>query len=139
MKANATKFKTVDEYLSVFPPATRKILQEVRKAISDAAPDAEEVISYNMPAYRKDGILVYFAGYERHIGFYPTASGIEHFEKDLSSFKHARGSVQFPVNEPVPVELIRKIVGFRVKENLQKRAVSKGVNVNRKYPAKKHP
>lgn len=114
------KFTSVDEYIAMFSLTTQRKLQTIRKAIRDAAPGAEEVISYNMPAYRLIGILVYFAGYERHIGFYPTASGIAHFARELSGYKSAKGSVQFPLAEPVPVELVQEIVRFRVRENALK-------------------
>ena len=120
-----TKFKTVDEYIKAFPAATQKILQQVRKSIKDAAPKAEEVVSYNMPAYKLDGMLVYFAAYDKHIGFYPTPGGIAAFKKELSVYKSAKGSVQFPVDEPMPLALITKIVKFRVKENMEKAVAKK--------------
>ena len=125
MKATATKFKTVEEYLSAFPAGTKKILQEVRKTIKQAAPQAEELISYNMPAFKLHGVLVYYAAYKAHIGFYPTASGIETFKKELSPFKNSKGAVQFPIPEPIPFDLISKIVKFRVKENLEKEKAKK--------------
>jgi uncharacterized protein YdhG (YjbR/CyaY superfamily) len=116
----STKFKTVDEYLSAFPANTKSILKELRKTIKQAAPQAEELISYNMPAYKSAGILVYYAAYKEHIGFYPTPSGIETFKKELSDYKGAKGSIQFPLDEPLPFDLISKIVKFRVRENLEK-------------------
>ena len=118
-----TKFTSTDEYLSVFPVQTKKVLQEIRRIIKKAAPDAEEVISYNMPAYKLNGILVYFAGYENHIGFYPTASGIEAFRKEISSYKNSKGAVQFPLDEPLPADLITKIVQFRVAQTKKKRSI----------------
>jgi uncharacterized protein YdhG (YjbR/CyaY superfamily) len=118
-----TKFTSTDEYLSVFPVQTKKVLQEIRSIIKKAAPDAEEVISYNMPAYKLNGILVYFAGYENHIGFYPTASGIEAFRKEISSYKNSKGAVQFPLGEPLPADLITKMVQFRVAETKNKRSI----------------
>jgi len=111
-----TKFKSVNEYFSAFPVSTRKILQQVRDTIKKAAPNAEEVISYNMPAFKLNSVLVYFAGYQNHIGFYPTASGIEAFKKEFSTYKWSKGAVQFPVDEPLPLQLISKIVAFRVAE-----------------------
>ena len=120
-----TKFKTVDEYIKAFSGATQKILQQVRKTIKEAAPKAEEVISYNMPAYKQDGMLVFFAAYDKHIGFYPTPGGIAAFKKELSVYKSAKGSVQFPVDEPMPLALITKIVKFRVKENMEKAVAKK--------------
>jgi uncharacterized protein YdhG (YjbR/CyaY superfamily) len=121
MKATSTKFKTVDEYLSTLPKNVRDILKELRKTIKQAAPQAEELISYNMPAFKLNGMLVYYAAYKEHIGFYPTPSGIEAFKKELSEYEGAKGSVQFPINRPIPFDLIRKIVNFRVQENLKKK------------------
>ena len=112
-----TKFKTVDEYLSTFPNATQLKLQQVRAIIKKYAPLAKELISYNMPAFSYNGILVYYAGYKNHIGFYPTASGIAAFKNELGSYDWAKGSVQFPLDKPIPEELIGRIVNFRVKEN----------------------
>lgn len=114
------KFKSVDEYISTFPRNIIELLQQLRETIQQAAPKAEEVISYNMPAYKMNGMLVYFAGYKKHIGFYPTASGIEAFKEELFAYKGAKGSVQFPVDEPLPLSLIKKIVKHRVKQNLQR-------------------
>jgi uncharacterized protein YdhG (YjbR/CyaY superfamily) len=114
------KVNNPDQYIAGFPKETRELLEQVRAAIKNAAPDAEELISYQMPAYKYHGILVYFAGYKKHIGFYPTALGIAAFKKELSVYKGARGSVQFPLDKPLPIPLITKIVAFRVKENLKK-------------------
>ena len=125
MQAISTKFKTVDEYLSAFPAATRKILQEVRQTIKKAAPQAEEVISYNMPAFKLHGVLVYYAAYQKHIGFYPTPSAIKAFQKELAQYESSKGAVQFPIDQPMPVELITKIVHFRVRENLAKEKTGK--------------
>ena len=120
MDRNKTSFSTIDEYIATFPQDVQKILQGLRKAIKAAAPDAEERISYQMPAFSLNGNLVYFAAYKNHIGFYPTASGIEAFKKDLAEYKSAKGSVQFPINKPLPLPLIAKIVKFRVAENARK-------------------
>ena len=120
MKADAQKFQTVDEYLGSFPESTKRILKEIRKTIKKAAPSAEESISYNMPAFKFHGVLVYYAGYQHHIGFYPTPSGIEAFKKELSEYVSAKGSVQFPIDKPMPLDLISEIVKFRVEENLEK-------------------
>lgn len=120
MKTNTDKINDIDKYVTGFPADTQKLLQQLRSTITKAAPDAEEVISYQMPAYKYHGMLVYFAAYENHIGFYPTPSGIEKFEKELSAFKRAKGSVQFPIDKPLPLQLISKIVAFRVKENLER-------------------
>ena len=119
MKAEAQKFQTVDEYLASFPEPTKRILKEIRKTIKKAAPAAEELISYNMPAFKLHGVLVYYAGYQNHIGFYPTPSGIEAFKKELSGYVSAKGSVQFPIDKPMPLDLISEIVKFRVEENLE--------------------
>lgn len=115
-----TKVKTVEEYIANFPEATRKILEQVRSTIKETAPQAEESISYAMPAYKLNGKpLVYFAGYKTHIGFYATPTGHEAFEKELSVYKQGKGSVQFPINEPMPLDLIARITKFRVEENLK--------------------
>jgi uncharacterized protein YdhG (YjbR/CyaY superfamily) len=119
------KFKTVEEYIDTFPATTKKILQQVRKTIKEAAPNAEEVISYNMPAYKQEGMLVFFAAYDKHIGFYPTPGGIEAFKKELSVYNSAKGSVQFPIDNPMPLALITKIVKYRIKENLEKASLKK--------------
>jgi uncharacterized protein YdhG (YjbR/CyaY superfamily) len=117
MKNIKIGFKSMDEYIGTFPVEVQAILQEMRKAIKTAAPDAEEKISYQMPAFSLNGILVYFAAFEKHIGFYPTSSGIRAFKKELSVYKGGAGSVQFPIDKPLPLELIKKIVKFRVSEN----------------------
>lgn len=113
------KFKDVDSYIATFPKDIQAILEQVRNVIKSSAPKAEEVISYNMPAYKYLGMLVYFAGYKQHIGFYPTASGITAFKTELSNYKNAKGSVQFPLDKPMPLALIKKMVKYRVKENLE--------------------
>jgi uncharacterized protein YdhG (YjbR/CyaY superfamily) len=112
---------SIDEYIAGFPSATQKVLQEVRALIKASAPDATETISYAMPTFDLNGHhLVHFAGYERHIGFYPVPSGIEAFAEELQPYKRAKGSVQFPLGRPLPTELIRRIVEFRVAENTRK-------------------
>ena len=115
-----SKFKTVDEYLSTLLANTKGILKELRKTIKQAAPQAEELISYNMPAFKLHGMLVYYAAYKEHIGFYPAPSGIEAFKKEVSGYEGAKGSIKFPMGKPLPLSLITKIVKFRVKENLEK-------------------
>lgn len=115
-----TEFEDIDAYIATFPENVQKILEQVRNAIKTSAPKAEEVISYGMPAFKFHGILVYFAGYKQHIGFYPTASGIAVFKNELSKYKNAKGSVQFPLDKPMPISLIKKMVKFRVKENIEK-------------------
>lgn len=111
---------TVEEYISSFPPDIQELLQQVRITIQEAAPDAEECIAYAMPAYKLNGPLVYFAGYKGHIGFYATPTGHEAFKRELSRYKEGKGSVQFPLDEPLPLKLIEKIVRFRVEENRTK-------------------
>lgn len=117
--------ETVDAYIAAFPKEVQQLLKQMRAAIKAAAPKAEEVISYGMPGYKHHGVLVYFAGYKNHIGFYATPTGHKSFEKELSKYKQGKGSVQFPVEEPLPLALITKIVKFRVKENEEKAVMKK--------------
>jgi uncharacterized protein YdhG (YjbR/CyaY superfamily) len=115
------KFKTVDEYLSSFPPNIKKNLTILRKAIKQAAPEAEEVISYNMPAYKFHGILIYFAAHTNHIGFYPGNKIVNIvFKDDLIEYETSKGTIKFPFEKPIPLRLIKTIVKYRVKENLDK-------------------
>jgi uncharacterized protein YdhG (YjbR/CyaY superfamily) len=123
--------KTIDEYIANFPKETQAILQKIRKTIQKAAPKAEETINYAIPTFTLEGNLVHFAGFKEHIGFYPTPSGIEKFKKELSAYEWAKGSVKFPLNQPIPYELIGRITAFRVKENLEKAKV-KGKKKNKK-------
>jgi len=116
---------TIDEYIKVFPKATRDRLAEIRKIIREEAPEASEKIAYRMPTFVLGGNLIHFAGYERHIGIYPTPSGIEAFKAELDAYKNAKGSVQFPLDEPLPTDLIRRIVRFRVEETARKAAAKK--------------
>ncbi len=116
----AHKFTTVDEYISTFPQEIRTLLEKMRHTISKAAPKAEEVISYNMPAFKLNGMLVYYDNYKKHIGFYPTNSGITEFSDQLVEYKTSKGAVQFPIDKPLPIGLITKIVKFRVVENNEK-------------------
>ena len=115
-----SKPKTVDEYVERFPGDIRIRLETMRRAIRRAAPGVEETISYSMPAYRLNGILVWFAGFKTHIGFYPKASGIAAFKKELSGYKSAKGSVQFPLDRPLPSALVTRIVKYRVGESRRK-------------------
>lgn len=111
--------KTIDDYIATFPKDVQVILEELRQTIRECAPDAEERISYGIPTFDLNGLhLVHFAAYKNHIGFYPTSSGIRAFKGELSSFKTSKGTVQFPLDKPIPFDLIRKIVNFRVKENM---------------------
>jgi len=117
--------KNIDEYISRFPADVQLSLEKLHKTIRSAAPKAEEVISYQMPAYKYHGIVVYFAAHKNHIGLYPTAAGIEAFKKELSAYKGSRGTVQFPFDKPLPLGLISQIVKFRVKANLEKEQLKK--------------
>jgi len=110
---------TIDEYISQFPEDVQQLLGKIRAVIKESAPEAVEKISYQMPAFFLSGSLVWFGAHQHHIGFYPRASGIEAFKEELSAYKGAKGSVQFPFDKPMPYELINKIVKFRVAENLQ--------------------
>lgn len=122
MIATVKQFQTIDEYIQTFPEGTQKILQKVRKTIRKAAPEAVEAISYQMPTFKLNGKnLVHFAAWKSHIGFYATPSGNIAFKKELSKYKGAKGSVQFPIIDPIPYDLIEKMVVFRVKENTGKK------------------
>jgi uncharacterized protein YdhG (YjbR/CyaY superfamily) len=119
MKSKAA-FSSIDEYIGTFPVETQKILQKMRKTIKAAAPEAQEKISYQMPAFTLKGNLVYFGAFKNHIGFYPTPSGTEAFKREISIYQGAKGSIRFPIDEPLPLKLISQIVKFRVAENLKK-------------------
>jgi len=110
----------IDEYIGAFPNDVQEILEKIRATIQKAAPDAKEKISYSMPAFEQNGIVVYFAAFKNHIGLYALPSGHETFKEELSRYKSGKGSVQFPLDQPMPFDLIAKIVKFRVKENLEK-------------------
>lgn len=113
-------YQSIDEYIASFPVDVQKRLQEIRAAIKSAAPNATEKISYQLPTFYLNGNLVHFAAFKNHIGFYPTPSGIASFTKELAKYESAKGSVQFPLDQPLPLSLIKKIVKFRVGENLAK-------------------
>jgi len=116
--ASRSTANSIDEYIAEFPPETQQVLEALRALIRATAPDARETISYAIPTFDLNGKhLVHFAGYQKHIGFYPTGSGIEAFKEELKSYKCAKGSVQFPLDRPLPTDLIRRIVKFRVEEN----------------------
>ncbi len=119
MESRKVGLNSVDEYIAVFPKEIRNILEELRATIRASAPDAEEKISYQMPAFALKGILVYFAAFKNHIGFYPTSSAIRAFKRELSIYEGGKGTVRFPIDKPLPHELISKIVKFRVAENLK--------------------
>ena len=113
-------FSTIDEYIQTFPKDVQKILEQIRAAIKEAAPGAEEAISYQIPTFKFNGNLVHFAAFKNHIGFYPAPKGKDLFKKELSVYKGGKGTVQFLFDKPMPLELIRKIVRYRVKENSEK-------------------
>lgn len=117
--------RRIDEYIAGFPPNVQVILEQIRTTIKEVAPDAEEAISYGIPTFVLNGNLVHFAAFKNHIGFYPTPSGIRQFENQLSSYEGAKGSVRFPLDEPMPLGLIREIVDFRAKEARASRSAKK--------------
>jgi len=120
MKSLTTKFQNIDDYISTFPNDVKTILQQVREAVSKVVPKAEEVISYQMPAFKLHRVLVHFAGYKNHIGFYPGAKAIEVFRKELSEFNTSKGAIQFPLDKAIPLALIKKITKFRMEEELER-------------------
>ncbi|AIQ68107.1 iron chaperone [Paenibacillus graminis] len=115
-------YESIDDYITQAPLEIRKKLEAVRKVIHEAAPEAEEKISYQMPTFFLHGNLVHFAAFKKHIGFYPAPSGIEAFQEELAQYKGAKGSVQFPLDKPLPLDLISRIVKFRAAENREKAA-----------------
>jgi len=125
MRTNQTAPNDIDEYIAGFQKDVQEILEKIRVTIRKAAPDAEETIKYQMPTFTLNGNLVHFAAFKKHIGFYPAPSGIRKFKNELSVYESAKGSVRFPLDKPVPLGLISKIVRFRVEENLG-RADAKG-------------
>lgn len=120
MADNKITHNSIDEYIFKFTPEVQKILEKLRRVIKESAPDAQEKISYQMPTFYLYGNLVYFAAWKNHIGFYPTSSGTEAFKDELSKYKGAKGSIQFLLKNPLPYELVSKIVKFRVAENIKR-------------------
>jgi uncharacterized protein YdhG (YjbR/CyaY superfamily) len=120
MDARKAEFQTIDEYIDMFSGELKTKLQTLRRTISETAPEAQETISYRMPTFKLDGNLVHFAVMKNHIGFYPTSSGVRNFQEKLTAFKTTKGAIQFPIDKPLPLPLVRKIVRFRVKENKQR-------------------
>jgi len=116
-----TEKGNIDEYILGFPPEIREKLEIIRHTVREAAPGAREIISYGMPAFRQNRILCYFASFKNHISFFPSSSGVEAFKSELTGYKHSRGTIQIPHSMPVPVELITRIVQFRVAEDLEKK------------------
>jgi uncharacterized protein YdhG (YjbR/CyaY superfamily) len=120
METNKTIPKDIDEYIASFSKNIQEILEKLRATIRKAAPEAKEIINYQIPTFTLKGNLVHFTAFKKHIGFYPTSTGIEAFKKELSAYEGAKGSVKFPLDKPIPFDLISKIVTFRVKENLER-------------------
>ena len=116
------KHAAVDKYIRSFPPDVQRTLQQIRQTIRSAAPEAEETISYQMSAFKLNGVLVYYAAFKDHVSLFPTGSGIEAFKAELASYKTSKGTVQFPLDKPVPLDLVRRIVELRVKEDREKAA-----------------
>ena len=129
MKGDRREYKTIDEYISTFPKNIQIILEELRQAIREAAPNAEEGISYQMPAFRLNGVLAYFAAFRNHVGFFPTSSGVTEFREELSQYDISKGTIRFPLDKPIPLDLVKKIVKYRVKENM-------GKSLSKKYEVK---
>ncbi len=125
MDIDRTPPKNIDEYIANFPRDVQEILEKIRATIQKAAPDAEETISYGMPAFKLKGILVYFAAHKKHIGFYPGSAGIEKFKRELSDYEEAKGTVRFPFGKPIPYDIITLIVKFRVKDNWERAEAKK--------------
>lgn len=125
MDPNNQEVQTIDEYIDTFPEEVRKILRSIRQTIREAAPDAEETIKYRLATFTLHGNLVHFGAFKNHVGFYPTPTGTAAFRKELSPYKTAKGSIQFPLDQPMPLALIRRIVEFRVKENLERQKKKK--------------
>lgn len=120
MQTNAPVAKNIDEYIERFPEEVQIIMQKLRATIKEAAPGAEEVISYQIPAFKYHGMLVYFAGYKNHIGFYPTSTLMEVFKDRLVNYKTSKGAIQFPIEKAIPLTLVKDIVKFKINENLEK-------------------
>lgn len=120
MSPNQTKPSSIDEYIAGFPADVQEILEKIRMTIRKAAPAAEETIKYQMPTFTLKGNLVYFSAFKKHIGFYPPVTGFEKLRNELLRYEGPKGSLKFPLDEPIPYDLISKIVEFRVKENLSK-------------------
>lgn len=118
--ASKKAFKTIDEYIATFPKNVQVILEKLKQVIRDSAPEAKEAISYQMPTFKLKGNLVHFAAYKKHIGLYPTPSAIETFKEELSDYETSKGAIRFPLDKPLPFDLIKRIVKFRVEENLEK-------------------
>jgi len=121
MEIRKKQIRTIDEYIATFPESIQDILQQIRQTIKESAPQAREAISYRIPTFKLHGNLVHFAAFKNHIGFFPTSSGVDAFQKELSGYETSKGTIRFPLDKPIPFDLIRKIVKFRVKENLERK------------------
>ena len=120
MKTASAKPESISQYITAYPPAVRTILRRIRKTIRDAAPNAEEVISYRMPAFKQDGVLVYFAAFKNHIGLFPPVKGDPSLERAVVRYAGPKGNLRFPLDEPIPHALIKRIVKFRARRNREK-------------------
>jgi len=120
MAAMKPTYSNIDEYIALYPPDVQAILEKIRQTIRQAAPDAQEAIKYGIPTFVLHGNLVHFGAYQKHIGFYPAPTGIEQFKNELAVYGRSKGTIQFPLDEPIPYDLITRIVAFRVKENTEK-------------------
>lgn len=134
MDQRARKFTSVDEYIGAFPPDIQTLLQAVRETIRAAAPDAVERIAYQMPTYSLNGNVVHFAALKQHIGFYPTPSGIEAFAREMAPYVSTKGAVRFPLDQPLPLDLIARVTRFRVRENAERAAAKAGKKQVRATP-----
>lgn len=124
MKKSTDGIGSIDEYIAASPDKVKETLEKLRAVIKESAPEASEKISYQIPTFAQNGNLVHFAAFKNHIGFYPTSSGVEAFKKELSGYECSKGAIRFPIDKPLPYELIRRIVIFRVKENMRKRSTT---------------
>ena len=122
MEENKTKSTTIDEYIAQCPPEVQPVLEKIRATVKEEAPQAVERISYGMPGFYQNGMLVWFAAHEHHIGFYPTGEGIEAFKDEIDRYKWSKGAVQFPLDQPIPYDLIRRMVRYRLEQNAKKRS-----------------
>ena len=132
MDKQAVSIQTIDDYIRSFPPEVQKRLKAIRQLVAKLAPDAQEQISYQMPTFYLNGNLVHFAAFENHIGFYPTPHGIEAFQKELSKYKNGKGSVQFPLDEPLPMKLIERMVKYRIAKNRSKTKTRARIRLEKK-------
>lgn len=126
MKPESQGIRTIDEYISAFPEEIQQKLQSIRALIHEAAPEAKETISYRMPAFKLNGVLVYFAAFQDHISFFPTSSGVANFKDELAPYQTSKGTIRFPLDQPLPFDLISRIVTFRVQENNAKSLLNGG-------------